>query len=258
MTAVLTQFKRAKLTEHVERFPAVDALKSGFDAPGYSPHEWRDRWALMPTEQAVFTSHRELWKQVLDGPTTGAVICEDDILISSSFSSVLEVLDIERYGIIKLDGFSACRRYGPEMEMGKLCVRDILEPVPSAACYAISKAAAHLLLEDSRKFCATVDDFLFASRKGVRPVQLFPAISVQGMCIGDDQKIPQSIALSERNSENVRSIAKKGPFVYRLSKELRRTSRKLSRILWADRILFRRGGVQCRPYLSNDLPKYKT
>jgi len=257
MEAVLAQFERVDLLESVERFSAVDAALPNFSAPGYAPGSWRDRWALLPSEQAIFASHREVWRRVAEGAAAGAVICEDDIVISKGFSAVLQSLENELYGVVKLDGFSACRHYGPEMQMGEFVVRDIIDAVPSAACYSISKAAASRLLKDSAQFCATLDDFVFAAREGLRPVQLFPAIAVQGMCCEGDQLVPAAIAKSERATNTIRSRADKGPFFYRLQKELKRTGKKLARALGADRRLVRRGGVLCRPHLADDLPKYK-
>ena len=256
MVAVRAQFTRANLNERVTRFSAVDAMLPGFSAPGYAPGSWRDRWTLLPSEQAVFASHREVWQQVAEGPAPGAVICEDDIMVSDGFGAALQALEIERFGVIKLDGFSAYRHYGPEIPMGEFAVRDILDAVPSAACYAISKAAACRLLEDSFAFCTTLDDFVFAARKGLRPVQLFPAVAVQGMCCVSDQFVPEAIALSERDTATIHARADKGPLLYRLRKELKRASSKIARTLGADRRLIRRGGVLCRPQLADDLPDY--
>jgi GR25 family glycosyltransferase involved in LPS biosynthesis len=179
-------------------------------------------------------------------------------MISKDFPAALRSLKIADYGVIKMDGFSACRHYGPATQMGEFVVRDILDAVPSAACYTISKEAARRLLEDSNQFCATLDDFVFAARKGLRPVQLFPAVAVQGMCCADNQSVPASLATSERAADTHKSRADTGPFTYRFRKELRRTGKKLARTLGANRRLVRRGGVMCRPLLANDLPKYKS
>lgn len=256
MDAVMAQFERADLSESVDRFSAVDAKSPDFVAPGYAPGSWRDRWTLSPSEQAIFASHRKIWQRIAKGADAGAVICEDDILVSSRFGAAVRDLEIERYGVIKLDGFSASRHYGPKMRMGEFEARDILEPVPSAACYAISKAAACRLLEDSALFCATLDDYIFTVRKGLRPVQLVPAVAVQGMCCADDRSVPEAIAASERDTKTSLARADKGPLFYRLNKELKRAVRKLSQALGADRRLIRRGGVLSCPQLAVDLPKY--
>ena len=258
MEAVLSQFKRAELSESVERFSAVDASSPAFSAPGYSPGKWHDRWALLPSEQAIFASHRNIWQRIAEGSAAGAVICEDDILVSNKFEAAIRALDIERYGVIKLDGFSASRRYGPKIRMGEFEVRDILEAVPSAACYSISKAAACRLLKGSIAFCETLDDYVFTARTGIRPVQLVPAIAVQGMCCADGPSVPAAIAGSERDTSTTQARACKGPVLFRLNKELKRATRKLSHALGADRRLLRRGGVLCCPHLAEDLPKYKT
>jgi len=260
MTAVKAQFTRAGLARQVDRFAAIDAQQPGFTVPGYSPGSWRDRWALLPSELAIFASHRAVWQQVADGRAQGAVICEDDILVSTRFGLALRALELDRLGIVKLDGFSAARRYGPVAQAGEFEVRDILEPVPSAACYAIGKAAAQRLLAESATFCATLDDFVFARRKWVRPVQLFPAVAVQGMCCGSDPSVPEAIAQSERDPSSAppRPSADKGPLLYRARKEGARTFRKLKAALGSANRLKKRGGVICRPNLARDLPAYKS
>lgn len=258
LVAVLEQFERAKLSESVKRFAAVDATSPDFSASGYAPGTWKDRWALMPSEQACFISHREVWKCVANGTAAGAVICEDDILVSQKAAVVLQALDIGRYGVIKLDGFTAYRRYGAEIKMGGFTVREIASAVPSAGCYAISKAAARRLIEDSVEFCITLDDFLFAPRDGLRPVQLFPAVAVQGVCCMDDQLVPETMKISERAIDDMTQPGlETGPFFYRLYKRFQRAGLKVTRALVTDRRLVRRGGGRFRPDLANDLPEYK-
>ncbi len=253
------QFAAAGMTDAVHRFSAVDAKAPDFSASGYAPHSWRDRWELTASEQAVFESHRALWRLVRDHHRAGAVICEDDILVSGRFAAAYAALDLDRHGVIKLDGFNAVRRYGPARAMGGWSVRPILEPVPSAACYALSAAAADLLITASQRYCATLDDFLFAARPGLTPVQLFPAVAVQGMCCIDDTEgpLPGGIAQSERAGPGGVRRAGKGPLPYRLAKEGRRAWARTRNALGADRRLFAAGGVQAMPKLADDLPGYR-
>lgn len=258
LIAVLEQFDRAQLSKNIKRFSAMDAMSPNFFAPGYAPGTWRDSWALSTSAQACFFSHREVWKSVAEGTATGAVICEDDIMISKNLGAVLQTLEIERYGVIKLDGFSAYRRYGAKMKMGDYVVREIVSLVPSSACYAISKAAARRLLEDSSKFCTPLDNFVFAARKDLHPVQLFPGIAVQGMCRVDDKLVPEAIRASGRNVDDmIVPRVEQGPFLYILHKKLKRAGLKLARAVVTDRQLIRHGGGKFRPHLANDLPQYK-
>lgn len=256
---VRAQFAAAGMTDAVHRFSAVDARASDFHASGYAPHSWGDRWELTASEQAVFESHRALWRQVCDHHPKGAVICEDDILISGRFGDALAALDLECYGVIKLDGFNAARRYGTAQAMGGWTVRPIVEAVPSAACYALNARAAGMLIEASQSYCATLDDFVFAARPGLAPVQLFPAVAVQGMCCvqGLAGPIPGEIAHSERDAPGTTPKADKGPALYRLAKEGRRALIKARIALGADRRLTAAGGLLAVPQLADDLPDYR-
>lgn len=238
---VSDQFRRVGLEELLSRVPAVDGQAPDFVAPGYAPHSWRDRWELKISEQAVFESHRSVWERIADSEAPFGVVCEDDILISADFPKVLEALDCMRFGIVKLDGFSADRRYGSRLDMNGWSVRPILEAVPSAACYAVSRTAANRLLADSRTYSATLDDFVFARRDGIEPVQTEPAVSVQQICC-----TPPEDGGSVRESLDVAAVAR-GPVVYRLVKELRRSLKRMTA----------RADIRQRPELAADLPPYR-
>lgn len=257
---VRAQFAAAGLADQTTRFSAVDASAPGFHAPGYAPHSWRDRWELETSEQAVFESHLALWRQVADHHPDGAVICEDDILVSQRFGTALQALDLPRFGVVKLDGFAAQRRYGPVLDMGGWPVRPILEAVPSAACYALGAEAARQLVAAADGYCETLDDFVFAPRPGLTPVQLFPAVAVQGMsCVaGPAGPIPGAIAHSQRDGPARPRAASKGPLSYRLLKEARRLARRLAREFGADRRLIAQGGSVVCPDLATDLPEYRS
>lgn len=240
----LQEFRAAGLGAMVERVPAVDAAAPDFEAPGYAPHSWRDRWELKRSEQAVFESHRKVWQRIAGDDAGQGIVCEDDILVSSDMKGLLEALDCDRFGIVKLDGFFADRRYGKVQAMNGWPVRDIVEPVPSAACYAVSRDAARALLARSTGYCATLDDFVFARQGGFCPVQIDPAVAVQRMCCaaaGGDTA-PQS--LRERRDTDPPA---RGPVLFRLQKELRRALRRIAGP----------GGARIRPALAGDLPPYR-
>lgn len=258
-TFVHDQFVAAGLGQAVHRFSAVDARAPDFVAPGYAPHSWGDRWELELGEQAIFESHRAAWHLVRDQAPHGAVICEDDILVSGEFAKVLEALPDADLGLVKLDGFNSVRRYGPLQKIGSLCVRQILEPVPSAACYFVNRSSADRLIEESRAYCATLDDYLFAPRAGLPPVQLFPAVAVQGMCCAslEGAGLPDWIGQSERADAHSARRAGKGPTAYRAGKELSRLARRMGRAAGADRRLLDRGGLIDCPHLAPDLPPYR-
>ncbi|WP_146348063.1 glycosyltransferase family 25 protein [Phaeobacter marinintestinus] len=255
---VRAQFDAVGLADHVRRFSAVDASAAEFTAPGYAPASWHDRWSLLASEQAIFESHRAVWQRVIDDGLPGAVICEDDILVSDSFPTSLASLELERFGIVKLDGFYAARRYGPPEAMETVSVRPICEHVPSAACYAISRTAAAALLSDSQQYCMTLDDFAFMPRAGIHPAQIFPAVAVQAMCVAD-AGVVRVMASSERGGDAMRAGGKanKGPVLFRLRKELTRLKTRLSRKMGGDTALLAAGGIIARPDLAPDLPPYR-
>ncbi len=251
---VKDQFETSGLGARLHRFSAIDARSDGFSALGYTPHSWTDRWELTLSEQAVFESHRALWAQIAEQEPNGALICEDDILVSHRMASVLDTMPLDRFGVIKLDGFSAVRRYGPP-QLGADAYRAILEPVPSAACYGLSQAAAQTLLTASETYCDTLDDFLFRRRPGITPVQHFPGVAVQGMCCVATE-VPDFIAGSDREGAAGRQAAK-GPAAYRLRKEWRRSWTRLRHKAGGDSALQRSGGIIAMPPLVDDLPPYR-
>lgn len=240
----LEQFDAAGLKDCVERVPAIDAQAPDFASPGYAPHSWLDRWELKLSERAVFESHRFVWQRIADGEDAFGIVCEDDILVSDTFAEVLGVLDFDAHGVIKLDGFSADRRYGDVQSMGGRDLWDIVEPVPSAACYAVSKGSADILLRASERYCATLDDFVFAPCAGQQPVQLVPAVAVQRMCCIVQEGTTGGMD-STRESRDQTSRAP-GPFSYRLRKEFRRGLQRLHN----------GSRPKMRPTLADDLPDY--
>lgn len=255
---VRAQFAAVGLAHLVQRFSAIDARASGFSPKAYAPERWLDRWSLLPSEQAIFESHRAVWQKIVDNGLPGAVICEDDILVSSRFPETYAALDLDRSGIVKLDGFYAARRYGPPYEMNAVSVRGIHEQVPSAACYAISRQAAQTLLGCSQRYCVTLDDFVFAPRATFQPVQVFPAVAVQAMCVANPN-VAQVMASSERGGDAARASGKinKGPLLFRLRKEMMRLKKRAYRKMGGDKALLAQGGVIARPDLAPDLPPYR-
>lgn len=257
MQAVQAQFDAAEVGGLVKRFSAIDGQADGFVAPGYAPGTWRDRWTLRVSEQAVFSSHRAIWELIVGRDLPGAVVCEDDILVSKAFGAALDAVDFTRFDIVKLDGAPSPRRYGALQPMGALRVRSIEQIVTSAGCYALSQNAARQLIAESKAFCETLDDFTFRPRAGLNTVQLDPAVAVQGVSVQQDT-VPEVMTGSERGGDIARSGGKdeKGPLAYRLRKEMQRAGEKLRFKLWADKALVARGGMIGRPSLAEDLPPY--
>lgn len=237
------EFGDSGVGDRVVRLVAVDGAAPDFVAPGYVPHSWRDRWELKRSEQAVFESHRRAWRRMVEHGDELGIICEDDILVSPEFPKLLDDLDCDRFGIVKLDGFSTDRRYGAELDMNGWPVWEIVEPVPSAACYAVSRLAAERLLADSSAYCETLDDFVFRPRSGLQSVQLSLAVAVQRMCCEAPKAAGEPVSLRERRDQ---SLVDKGPLPYRVLKEGKRLLHR-----------FRSRGVRNRrPRLAAGLPPY--
>ena len=230
-----------------QRFSAFDGRVGGFIAHGYAPHGQvadASRWEIKPSEQAVFASHQALWRKLAEGPDAAGVICEDDILISRGFAACLSKIDPQAAGVIKLDGFDQARNYGPLLDQDGWARRQILLPVPSAACYMLTRAAAQQLCKDSAAFCDTLDDFLFRARPGITPMQLWPAIAVQEVCV---QSGPADSLREATDAQHVIKAAR-GPLWFRLRKELRRAARRRA---------LRQAGPVVAPPLMRDLPPYR-
>lgn len=243
-TGVQQQFEAAGVLSLVVRVPAVDAQAPDFSSPGYAPHSWRDRWELKLSEQAVFESHRSVWQRIADGTEPCGIVCEDDILVSSEIAQLLPRLDCARHGVTKLDGFATDRRYGETAQMAGIETWEIVQAVPSAACYALSQTAARILIAQSQSFCDTLDDFLFRPRDGISPAQIHPAVAVQQMCC--DVAGNTGRLVSVREARDGSQVAR-GPLLYRLVKQVKRGVRQIQT----------RGNPKKRPGLASDLPEYK-
>jgi len=245
--------------DDVRRFSAVDAATMTA-SPRYRPARWGAYWSLLPSEVAVFESHRALW-EVIAASNNPAVVLEDDVLLSRAAARLCGVLAgrAEAFDMVKLDGLSWPMRLGPETIVGDAALRPLESVVPSAAAYLLSPAGARLLLRRSQSYCDHLDDFITRRHPGYRAFQLVPAVAMQAMFadLSGLSDLQQSIAGSERTSSAPRARAPKGPALYRLGKEVRRGAQKLSRRLWRDRLLQKRGGHVGEIPLASDLPPYR-
>lgn len=246
--------------DSVHRFAAVDAATAPI-SPRYRPGRWGAYWSLLPSEVAVFESHRALWQQVVESGQP-AVLMEDDVLLSEQAGAVSAALapHVDRFDMVKLDAPGGLIRLGPEVTLGGMSLRPLTGVIASAAAYILTPSGARLLLHRSESYCDHLDDFLTRLHPGYRPFQLAPIVALQGMFadLRDVPGIPPSISGSERTSAAPRARAPKGPAPYRLGKELKRSARKLARKLYADRALLAQGGRIGRLPVAPDLPGYKT
>lgn len=244
------------------RVSAIDASAvENFSSPRYAPHSWGPYWSMTPTEIAVFEGHRKTWQTILDSGAPGAIF-EDDILLSSKAGAAIEALGLEhqQFDLIKLDALGGRFRFGPSSELGSQTLRQIVGVLPSAAAYLLSPEGAAKLLERSQSYCDHLDDFITRVQPGFRAFQLVPGIAVQGMFadLSDRTGIPTSVAGSERTDfGKAATDAGRGPFAYRMLKELRRSGRKLSQRLSSDQKLIAEGGLIGEIPLAHDLPPYR-
>ncbi|WP_028092166.1 glycosyltransferase family 25 protein [Pseudodonghicola xiamenensis] len=245
--------------DRVHRFSAVDAATTPL-SPRYRPGRWGAYWSLLLSEVAVFESHRALWQQVAESGQP-AVLMEDDVLLSEQAGAVCAALATaaERFDMVKLDSPGGPLRLGPATRMGGQSLRPLTGVIASAAAYLLTPTGAALLLRQSQSYCDHLDDFLTRRYPGYRAFQLDPAVAVQGMFadLADRSDIPPSISGSERTGAAPRARADKGPAAYRLVKELRRSTRKMTRRLITDRLLLARGGCLAAVPLASDLPPYR-
>lgn len=246
--------------DDIRRFSAVDAATMA-PSPRYRPARWGAYWSLLPSEVAVFESHRALWEAIAESGRP-AVVLEDDVLLSRDTARLCEVLaaSAERFDMVKLDALSWPLRLGRETVVGDAVLRPLDGVVPSAAAYLLSPSGARLLLRRSRAYCDHLDDFITRRHPGYRAFQLVPAVAMQAMFADPSglTGVPQSIAGSERTSAAPRARAPKGPALYRLGKEIGRGARRLARRLWRDRLLQARGGHVGEVPPASDLPRYRT
>ncbi len=258
-----SQFKNLGLASKLHRIDATDALTMR-DQPCYRPHRWGARWELTPSEVACFISHRRCWEAMLAEGLDHVVIMEDDVIVSDQMEAA--VADIVRLGptdfdVVKLDGVPQLCRYGTTQPLrDERRFRDVLQVAASAGCYLLSRQGAERLLAGSNSFCDHLDDYVFNPASGQTIYQLEPAVSVQAIWSSqaEGQAIDGKVAGSERTENpHINSLPSRGPVLYRLAKEVRRSARKLYRRLYGDRMLTASGGLIGAPQLAPDLGDYK-
>ena len=250
------QAARAGVLDHLERLSATDG-RSDAVIEGYTPHSWGPRWELTRSETAVFDSHRRAWRAGLE-TAAPFVVMEDDVLFSSRFMEALKAARAAAPvgAIVKLDGVRKPGAYGPAREIGGgFSLRAHLRITHSAGAYLVMPEAARRLLATSESFCDHLDDFILNPAAAWEVFQLEPAVAAQGVLVEAETG---AAADSERTHHAPTNHPKaRGPFAYRLVKELRRSGRRIVRAAWGERALVARGGHVGAVPLSADLPPYR-
>lgn len=245
------------------RLRAVDA--HDMDRPaGYDPGQRRhNRWALTQSEIACFESHRAAWARIAQSGPQGGVVCEDDAFLSKAFSNFSATFQPDAFDghLIKLDGVNQITRFAAPVAQAGVQLRTIRSAMGSAAAYYMTQEAAEQAIARSARYCDHLDDFLFTPQPGWHIFQLEPAVAVQGMFLdaqGQDRDSGDTTMTSERTQDGaINARASKGPLGFRLTKEARRSLRRLAAQLGGDRALVKSGGAIMRPPLAPDLGSYK-
>lgn len=243
------------------RVSAIDARQWDVrNIPRYRPASWGPNWELSDTEIAVFESHRLIWERIAEQDSPGAIL-EDDVFISQALGSSLTMLEgWTDFDFIKFDAAPPPARLGSSREVCGLILRPILQALPSAAGYLLSPRGARNLLRRSKQYCERVDDLLTRPYRGYEAFQLCPALAIQGMFseVSGDKRIPEEVASSERLAIDLpKNLLPRGPIVYRVWKELRRSVRRAHQKLLGDALNRAAGGEYEPVPLASDLPPYR-
>ncbi len=142
---------------------------------------------LSPAEVAVFLSHKQAWRQLLQTGEQYAAIFEDDVILAPNLATTLQA--IERlpcsFDIIKLETtFRQIVVADVQAELAKGSqVQRLLTWHGGAAGYVISRACAERLLAWKERVSDPVDQVLFHPQSQVcsllNVLQLLPAACVQ-------------------------------------------------------------------------------
>lgn len=238
------QFAKAGV-QNVTRFSAVDARQGeAFLGNGYVPGVG-SRWGLKQSEIACFESHRGVWQAVVEHDLRAAAIFEDDVEMSSELGAIVDALlqGANVFDFVKMDYSPRSLRFGAETEIGGIAVRTMMEMAPSAAAYVVSNTGCRKLLHWSDQYSDHLDDFVSIPRPDWRMFQVFPAVGVQMIWSKQQDHSLEQVKTSEREGDtSTNSGLDKGPFWFRIKRELRAAKRKLGWRLGGQDRLLREGG----------------
>ena len=136
----------------------------------YNHYESRVRFTreLTKGEVGCFLSHRKCWERLLESDEQWALIMEDDIQISSLAPSYMlsaewvpSGIDICQLSCGKASLEGTIRKEFHKVDNALSLVAPLTPAPVGCMCYLISRNAARLALNLSKKLPAPVDDFLF-------------------------------------------------------------------------------------------------
>ena len=233
------------------RFSAIDAKKEGVLNNARFISGAGDRWSLPKSAIACFESHRAVWQIAVDHGLEALVVFEDDVLLSSDIGKIILafVESSNQFDIIKLDIGGLKSKCAELTEISGLPVRKLLARIDSAGAYILSNSGAKKLLQRSKTYGDTLDDFLYTPFSNWRMYQLFPAAVAQVVYLNKfkdkfNHFIENKVLESEReespeiNPQNLH----KGPFWFRMRKEFIRMRKSLHWRLKGKTKLLQQGG----------------
>lgn len=116
-------------------------------------------------EIGCFESHRKIWKRVVDEELDGAIVVEDDVVLSADFANLdFSNLNIQGCDLVKLDHWDSQDSWYGTREISitpDRSVRRLLGTEFSTGCYFVSRRGAQKLLALSRNYFIPVDRFMF-------------------------------------------------------------------------------------------------
>lgn len=239
------------LDRSVDRFRHMSSQLSGTDAPivripavdgtqisSAVIARWQARcrvWTPMTAQEiGCFLSHRDAWKAISEDDAEWAFVCEDDIHTADDFGCFVgsDSWVPEDADIIKAETMRSRIRMSRTATNVAFFhnVRRLLSEHTGSAGYFVSRTAAKAMLRASEERCEPVDRLLFspgimAGRFAI--YQLDPAI-----CIQDHRLVLNKINVGFSTEIPEKKELRKKSLFRKISKELFRPLRKLSRFLY--------------------------
>jgi glycosyl transferase family 25 len=140
---------------------------------------------MSATELACSFSHRKVWQMMLDRQLRGALILEDDALLSSAIARVMALPDLAATcDALQLESHPTNALLGPPLALvdGVSCRRLMSSSLGTCAYYVTGEFARRVLARDDLDTLA-IDRILFGRGGGIiyasRIYQAVPALAVQ-------------------------------------------------------------------------------
>jgi glycosyl transferase family 25 len=189
---MVQQFLRAGLD--VTFLPAIDGTNSAIaeEAARISVGSYGRR--IGAGAYACFQSHRMIWKYLIAGDDSHALIFEDDMILSGNLSALLKNDWIPHDAdIVKLEARLVRVQLGRKqyMPVGCRSLHRLHSSHFGTGCYVISRSAAERLLEQTERPADAIDELIFDDRsdifRSLMIYQMVPAPTIQGDRMGGEE-----------------------------------------------------------------------